>query len=366
MSADDEPHISKSSGPASGTPQPPAEDPTAGSPANEASSQAPAAPGGGALSSKRSRPYLLPVIAVLAVVVVVLGLMLGGVIPGFFGNSKSSSPTPATLSYSQAAGVAKATADGSGGPWLVFSGAAVELPSPFVVPGAVFTDLSANLSAYGCVVTWEGNVITSGLSIPGTPSTAATGEANFWLFLLTTSSGSIQVVTVSNGTGSGLVLVGGLVCELIGEELQPLNESILSSSQSVSIANTAGGSAFLATHPQAIRAWGVAGIAPHLNLSESVWAVVYTTCPASGTEPTSPQPAFNATINAMTGHVLTSGTTNVTCGSLSLSPLSLSQAMASGVDVPSSSVPLAGVTATAWIEEPAYSLTPMSHATGRS
>jgi hypothetical protein len=261
-----------------------------------------------------------------------------------FGNSKSSGPAATTLSYSQAAGVAKSTADTSGGAWSIFSGAAVELPAPLVIPGAVFTDLSANLSAYGCVVTWEGNVVTNGLAIPATPSTATAGEANFWLFLLTTSSGSIQLVTVSNGTGSDLVLVGGLVCELLGQELQPLNESILSSTQSVSIANTAGGSAFLTSYPQSIRLWGVAGVAPNLNLSESIWAVAYTTCPVSGTEPPGPQPTFNATINAMTGEVLTSGESNVTCGSLSLPALSLSHASPS-----------------LWVDALTGALTPTSH-----
>jgi hypothetical protein len=330
--ADEEPTNSNSSGGSTGKPRPPAEDSSPASTPNDAATPSSTPSDGGNLSAKRSRPYLLPIVAVLVIVVVLLALTFGGVIPGLFGGSKSTSPPTATLSYSQAASVAKTTADSSGGPWSVFSGGAVELASPFVVPGAVFTDLSANLSAYGCVVTWEGNVITAGLSIPATPSTAATGDANFWLFLLTTAGGTIQVVTVSNGTGSGLVQLGGIVCELIGQELQPLNESILGSTQSVSIANAAGGSAFLASYPLAIRAWGVVGVAPDLNLSQSLWAVAYTTCPATGTEPTGPQPMFNATIDALTGKVLTSGTSNVTCGSLSLPPHSLSQGLTPASD----------------------------------
>jgi hypothetical protein len=347
--ADEESSNSNNSGGTPGTTRRPSESPAPESPSREADSQPRATSEGGSLSSKRSRPYLLPIIAILAIVIVLLALTFGGVIPGLFTSSKSSGPAAATLSYAQAAGVAKTTADSTGGPWSVFSGGAVELPAPYVVPGAVFTDLSANLSAYGCVVTWEGNVVTAGLSIPATPSNAATGEANFWLFLLTTTSGSIQGVTVSNGTGNGLVLIGGLVCELLGQELQPLNESILSSTQSVSIANTAGGSAFLASYPQSIRAWGVAGIAPRLNLSVSEWAVAYTTCPTSGTEPTAPQPMFNATINAMTGEVLTSGETNVTCGSLNIPPVSLSNTSASS-----------------WFYELTHFLTSIPHAAVRS
>ncbi len=323
MSADEEPASPNSSGRSNSSEASNSEPHRTGSESDQTPTSSPARDEGAGLSSKRSRPYLLPVVAVLAVAAVLIALMFGGVIPGFLGPAKSSSSTPSSLDYTQAASVAKSTSDNSGGSWSVFSGAAVGLASTVTIPGALFTDLSANLTTYGCDVSWAGNVVTDGLAIPATPSTAAQGNANFWFFVLTATSGALQVVTVSNGTGAILVTLTGLVCALLGEELHAAGANSLDSPQAIAVANAHGGATFLASHPQAARTWALTGTASALNLTQSDWNVVYTMCPTSGDEPAAPEPSFNATLSATSGAVLSSQTTNVTCGSFSLTNLTL-------------------------------------------
>jgi hypothetical protein len=258
--------------------------------------------------------YVAPAVIVgIAVVAVVLGLALSGVLP-FFG--AHGSPTPATLSYGQASQVAESTAYGyGGGSWTPVAAAGSAVGTPSEIPGTSFAELSANISKVaGCVVTWYGSVIRDGLPVPATPVSAGTGDANFWIFTLTSPNGTILVVSIADGQGTILAAITGFVCAIASGDLHGIPAASVSSATAVAIANDHGGSAFLTTYPKATRSWSLVGTVTYNGTTRgNYWGVVYSTCPMVAPFPTSPQPVFDAALNATTGAVIVAHAGNTTC-----------------------------------------------------
>ena len=253
---------------------------------------------------------------------VLIALMFGGVIPGFRA-AKSSSSTPSPLDYTQAASVAKSTSDNSGGSWSVFSVAAVEASLDGHDPGGI---------VYRPVGQFDHVWLRCELGRECRDRWARdsrdavhrrSGECEFRVLRTHRDQWSPSGRHGVERYRRILVTLTGLVCALLGEELHAAGANSLDSPQAIAVANAHGGATFLASHPQAARTWALTGTASALNLTQSDWNVVYTMCPTSGDEPAAPKPSFNATLSATSGAVLSSQTTNVTCGSFSLTNLTL-------------------------------------------
>ncbi len=219
------------------------------------------------------------------------------------GPAAPSAPAPTSSSdpvnYSTAAASVLAVASGYQGAtdWAVEIG------------GGEALHASANLSTANitanCTVTWIAPEVAA-IYAPSTPASAAIGTANFYFFYLisATASTTVLVAGVVNGT-AGLVFSyprGG--CTGPFNTYTPVGTGIIDSPEAVAAANGAGGSAFLATHPNASKEWYVI---PTQNISDltlpPLWTVEYNSACGAG---------FEAELDAYTGQVL-EHTASTTC-----------------------------------------------------
>ncbi len=250
----------------------------------------------------RPRRRALAALGVVLAVAVVLALALG---TGVFRSSTGPSPprtTAAFATYEQAEGVAQTAVSGtSGGPWSPILGIGLASATSASVPGGNVTGLS---SLTECDVAWSGGTAPL-VEIASTPGSASPGTAAFWIVGFVNGSSVLRLATVSLGNASVLATVSGTECTGLFALTDPLSNSVVVDSPVVADnTSRAGGSAWLADHPDALQTWEILPGGSEGGLSvPPTWHSAYTTCslvPASG----SIGDQFTANLTAATGYVL--------------------------------------------------------------
>lgn len=244
------------------------------------------------------RRRILPVVgAVVVAVAIVVALAAAGVLS--FGSKPSSSP-PADETFAEASAVAtSASGSVAGGPWYGVLGAALVTPFAVLEPAA---NLTAVLSFLNCTSHWISGE-PSNVAIPATPASAALGTAAFWSFVLKNATNVLLLETVAQGSASALVTLNGSTCSEGAGYLDSFGGGMQDSPKIVAAANAAGGSAFLATYPNATEFWGVSGGVTYGVLTTSPeWFLEYTSCslPAGANEEGA---VFNATVGGTSATV---------------------------------------------------------------
>jgi len=258
--------------------------------------------------ARSPRSWLIP----LAVIVVIVVVLIAALIATGVVRLGPSSSNAAYETFSQAEGVAAGNSGAvTGGPWFAVFGAGVATPTAVLEPVSNLTSLLATID---CTITWPHGQ-PSNLDVPSTPSNAATGTAAYWTFGFKNASNVLLIETVSLGSPTALLVANGTACENVVAYLAPFPSAVLDSPEIVSDANSAGGSTFLATYPNATRAWGAIGGIQFGTIASTspVWEVTYTSCsfPAYSGETGA---TFNATIAGLTGVVSNSSTHSGACG----------------------------------------------------
>jgi hypothetical protein len=249
----------------------------------------------------------------VALVVAFSTLYVAGVYP-----FERSSPLGSELTFSEARAAATRSADGyGGGSWALVLAGGVDLAASTSVP------LGQNLSGSGlnCSVQYLSGA--SELTVPAFHGSVSSGTSPFWLFVFRDASGNALVISVANGVATRLASAGaGTTCTEALGILGAVPDSIVDSPQAVSLADQAGGGAFLQAHPNATVALALIGGVSLFGQARVQWIVVYTTCNGNG----SAGSTFNATVNAVTGDLVGSGTSNATCPTAAGVPIALGSA----------------------------------------
>jgi hypothetical protein len=269
---------------------------------------APAGPYPAARAATRTRRWWIPVGVAVVVLLVALAAFYA---TGTYPFSKPSSGPPAYETFSQAESVASSGAGSQmGGSWFAVFGAGVASPTAVLEPTENLTQLTTLVN---CTIDWPSGV-PSNVAIPSTAPNAATGAAAFWAFGFKNASNALLVELVVDGVASALLKATGASCAAEVAYLAPFPTGVLDSPTIVATANGAGGSAFLATYPNASREWGAYGGIQLgvLGSTSPVWFVGYTTCslpPVSGEV----GQVFNATLGGTSGAVINSSTGPADC-----------------------------------------------------
>ncbi len=296
-------------------------DPTPSTSAPEPAPIAGAPPGPPASARPHRRRWLVPVVALVVAVVLLAALVATGVVP--LAKAPSSSPAFAPT-FQGAASEGQSTANAApDGPWAAALGVAFRVPLSLTLPTENLTGQVASVD--GCNATLSPHLPTD-VVVQGTPSTAGPGASAFWVVVYVNSSGGAVGVMVDGGLSSELFTLGGASCAKLTQYLVPFPSGSPDSPTILDAANTAGGSAFLAAHPNATQVFVGASVV----LLEPVWEVVYTTCTLSPL-PNTTGSEFNATVIGTTVENRTTG------------PVSCS--LPSGAGLPTLGVPASGTPA---------------------
>ncbi len=250
-----------------------------------------------------------PGVAVGAVVVVVVIVIASLFWLGTFAGS-SAGGLSGTPSFLPALSAANAAAGGvPGGPWPTIVAAGVALSAPVTESAA---NISSASTLLGCTFAWVGTPPTA-VTFPSTPSSTAAGKAAVWAFLATNSTDAALVTLAINSTVTNLFTLSGETCSADFMGFSGIPTSVVDSTAAAVSANSVGGTAFLASHPNAQRSYEIVAIGGVFSFA--IWEVAYTTCtPLSPSNSTGV--AFNVTENAATGvPVLPGGAATVSCGS---------------------------------------------------
>lgn len=256
---------------------------------------------------RRRRTTLYLVVAAVAVVVVLLVAFVA--LPALT-TSSGSGGGPAILTYDGAAPIANRTAAGySGGGWTLLFAAGLVSASNESFP--------ANPTALGnlsseCTVTVVTD--TSTLTLPGFLGNRSSGQSPAWEFGYRNSSDTLAIVSVISGHGMVLATLSGFVCAFSAQLVSPIPGNVIDSSQAaLAVRSQAAG--FLAQHPNASAELGLIGAIASRGHPSPEWSITYSTCALSPSA-TGTGDQFNATVNALTGSVLSTNTrTGVSCGS---------------------------------------------------
>lgn len=226
--------------------------------------------------------------------------------------------SPVAQSWSQAVATAVSAASGlDGGAWTVTGGEGAAIPSSLTVP----VDLFASQQV-GCVYAPVGTPPVN-ITVPATPGTASAGTATFYEFYLNSTGvpNTELFAFVVDGVATLLATYTGASCAIGFEALyaflgETLSLPALDSTTAASIANAAGGSAFLQSYPNSTRLWVPLPSTRQLSggnvtSAPSEWLVEYGS--ACGATTGYQGATFAAGIEGVTGAVLTNGTSSGTC-----------------------------------------------------
>lgn len=243
----------------------------------------------------RGRASGLAVVVIVVVVVAFLaGLFAGGY--RFSGGSSPGSSSSPAWDYAQAAAVAAAKANATGGSWKEIIAAGIDTPHGTMVPAS---------GSAGCAL--------SGFYLPGYSGSYSAGLAPFWLFEYLENPSSIAppelIVEVLNGSATVIANIPqGTSCTEQTGGTAVLPGNVLDSPKVMASAAAAGGTSFLASEPNATVAFEVYG-------APAMWAVAYTPCGlfGAGASESGTQTTFSATFNATAGGQLSVSTGTSTC-----------------------------------------------------
>lgn len=255
-----------------------------------------------ASSTPRSRTTLYLVVAAMVMVVVLLVAFVA--LPAL---TPTSGPGggPAILTYRGAAPIANGTAAGySGGGWTLLFGAGLVSATNETFP--VNATSLGNLSSY-CTFTAVTNL--SRLVLPGYTGNRSSGASPAWVFGYRNESDTIAVVAVIDGHGTVVATLSGTFCAFGAALAKPVPGNVIDSSAAVAAVQPEA-HAFLVAHPNASAEFALVGGGSfgsvHLGTD---WSIAYSTCTFSPTGPGTGD-EFNATVNALTGHVISTNTTS--------------------------------------------------------
>ncbi len=149
------------------------------------------------------------------------------------------------------------------------------------------------------------------VTIPGTTLNRSSGTSPAWEFAYRNGAGTLAIVAVLSGTGSVRGTRSGQCVSFFGL-LSPVPANVIdSSAAAASVESNASG--FLARHPNASAVFGLIGGFRLLGQGIGAeWSVTYSTCSLAPTA-SGAGSEFNATVNAVTGKVLFSASTSVSC-----------------------------------------------------
>ncbi|HYA55152.1 MAG TPA: hypothetical protein VEG42_06085 [Thermoplasmata archaeon] len=236
--------------------------------------------------------YLAVIVAVVVAALLVVFLVLPALTP-------SSSGASAVLTYRGANPVAGSTVGGyAGGGWTLLFAAGLDSATNETY--TVNSTVLGNLTSY-CTYTQ----VASGtsLTLPAFTGNLSSGKAPAWEFGYRNSADVIAIVSVINGHGSVLATLSGVDCAFYAQLFTPVSGNVIDSSAAAAAVEP-NASAFLTAHPGVSAEFGLIGGLTFGKASlPAEWEVEYSTCTfgptASGTGD-----VFNATVNALTGHVL--------------------------------------------------------------
>ncbi len=220
------------------------------------------------------------------------------------------------LTYSGAHPVADGAVGGfEGGGWTLLF--AVGLDSPTSETAPTNTSFLGTLSSY-CTVTTLTPL--SGLSVPAYSGNRSLGESPAWAFAYKNSTDAVALVSVVNGHGTVVATLTGIECAIIvAVAFDTVPGNAIDSSQAAKDVEPAA-QGYLSAHPNASAVFaligGVHGDSVNLPLE---WAIVYSTCTLSSTA-TGTGSEFNATVDPITGQVLSTATVNNTACSSGTAP----------------------------------------------
>jgi hypothetical protein len=237
----------------------------------------------------------------VAVVVLVVVFVAGPALTG-------SGAVGPILPYSGARPVADRTVAGfEGGGWSLLFAAGLVSSTAVTIPES--TTALSNLSCTFVPVSPHAN-----LSVPAYAGNRSAGLAPAWEFGYGSLANGIALVSVIDGQGVVVGTLTGGECGAVSV-LPSVPGTVIDSSRAAAAAEPYA-RAFLAANPNASAAFGLGPAAFFGGSSLSFeWVVLYSTCSANG--PASQTGSeFNATVNALTGAVLTTHTASgVSCES---------------------------------------------------
>lgn len=216
--------------------------------------------------------------------------------------------TGGQISYVQAEGLAITAANSLGGNWTPV--AAHIYPGSTTVPSLTIsgTDLTSS-TTNGSVPSNGACLLEGGISswptVPAWTGNYSNGLLTAWRFVFYQGlTDSEEFVTVQGGQASNIGYAAGLNCTGSLPSQSPLTSAPIDSSQAA-VALLSSDHAYVTAHPQASAYFSL------VNDSNSLqWLVGFTTCPASGGGTGAD---FTGDVSAVTGQVLGTNETNVTC-----------------------------------------------------
>jgi hypothetical protein len=194
---------------------------------------------------------------VLAMTVIVLAAIL---VPGyagfapwsmsmpFFKATDSSSSTSVSFSQARAA-AGNAVMVLPGGPWSPIFAVGFDLRAPLAMPGPNYP----NSTPYpgGCSWTLGGGGNLSEMSLPASDGRSAPGFSPAWVVLFRDAIGGLAIVKVVDGQAAVYAWTSPGPCSQQLADYSPISPAVIDSPQAASIADTWGGSAFLANYSDA-------------------------------------------------------------------------------------------------------------------
>jgi hypothetical protein len=210
------------------------------------------------------------VLAGLAIVFVVLpaGLLCPGC-PPKTGLSE--------LTYSVASAEATEAADARGGTWGVVYAVGLNDPSSLSRP---FIGDNGGSHCSFQPLSSSGNV-----TIPRASGNVSAGGSPYWAFVLRNTSGAILGVSVTSGSAS-VFGTGNLQCQLHwGTPLETLPASTMNSTTAMTLANAAGGSAYLRNNTTASVTMEVEANVTGERGNSPTWTITYSTCSVDTASP---------------------------------------------------------------------------------
>ncbi|HYA71279.1 MAG TPA: hypothetical protein VEH28_07940 [Thermoplasmata archaeon] len=253
----------------------------------------PSSPTAPPAAKRRTGLYLAVAVAVIVVVLLVAFAALPALTP-----SGSGKGAP-VLTYRGAVSIANGSAGGyAGGGWtLLFAAGLVSATNETF---ALNQALLGNLSAY---CTYTPVASEHNLTVPAFVGNRSSGQAPAWAFAYRNDTDAVALVTVVDGQGTVFATLTGLECGIGAAFLNPVPAGAIDSSAAAAAAfpEAAG---FLAAHPNASAELGLFGpLRTENGTLPAEWSLLYTTCtlnPSAGGS----GDLFNATVNALTGHLL--------------------------------------------------------------
>jgi hypothetical protein len=248
------------------------------------------------------------VVAVVAIVIVLLVAFT--VLPTLTtSNSSGAGGGPADLTYRGAAPIANGTVGGfAGGGWTLLFAAGLVSPT-----NETFPLNASSLGNISSACTVKVLVNTSNMVLPRFTGNRSSGLSPAWVFGYRNSADTLSIVSVLNGQGIVLATLSGTACAFYAQLLNPIPSNAIDSSEAA-LAVRPQAASFLTQYPNASAVLSLIGAIPYLGHTAPEWTVTYSTC-SLGPASSGTGEAFNATVNALTGSVLSSSTpSTIACG----------------------------------------------------